>query len=75
MRSIRIVMRELLGLVVEDWSLAIAILAWLAFIWLVAPALGVVGIARCVFLFLGSGLILAESACRATRRQRASAAR
>ncbi|MGH7078370.1 MAG: hypothetical protein ACREFU_09750 [Acetobacteraceae bacterium] len=74
MNPARTVGRELLGLVVEDWSLALAILAWLAAIWLVAPRLGLEGAGRCVALFLGLGLILAGSSWREARRQRRGAA-
>lgn len=68
MRGIRLVVHELLGLVVDDWHLAVAILAWLGIIWLVTSSSGFAGPAGCAGLFAGLGLILAESSWQQARQ-------
>lgn len=69
----RLIVRELFGLVVDDWHLALAIIIWLAIVWLVLPQLGVEGAVRGIALFAGLGLILAESSWRQVRQQAAAA--
>ncbi len=60
-------LREAYGLVVDDATLAIAILAWIAVVWLLgrndilAPAWGG------IVLFAGLALILIENAARRAR--------
>jgi membrane protein implicated in regulation of membrane protease activity len=61
-------LRELLGLFVDDGSLALAILAWIGIVALALPALGLPGNWRAVALFLGCALILAENVARSARR-------
>jgi len=63
-------LRELLGLFVDDGSLAIAILAWIGIVALALPALGLPGLWRAIALFLGCALILAENVARSARRSR-----
>jgi hypothetical protein len=62
------ILRELLGLFVDDGSLALAILAWVGIVALALPALGLPGNWRAVALFLGCALILAENLARSARR-------
>lgn len=70
MKIIRGIAGKLLHLIVDDWRLAIAVIAWLAIVWRLAPLLHAAGIAGCVGLFVGLALILSESAWRAARDQR-----
>lgn len=65
---IRTVLREGLGLFVDDGSFAVAILAWLLLVWLVLPRLGVEAVWTGIILFAGLALILVESATRRARR-------
>jgi hypothetical protein len=62
-------LRELIGLFVDDGSLAVTALAWLAVCGLVLPSLGVAGAWLGVALFAGLAAILAENALRTARRQ------
>jgi hypothetical protein len=62
--------RELVGLFVDDGSLALLSLLWLAVCGLVLPPLGVPAGWRAAALFLGLAAILAESALRAARGKR-----
>lgn len=73
MKSIQLILRELLGLIVDDWLLAVAIILWLTIVWLVLPQLGVEGTVRGIALFAGLGLILVESSWRQARRQKREA--
>lgn len=68
MKLARIVFRKLLGLVVDDWRLALSIAVWLALTWLTLPRLGLVGGIRGLILFIGIALILTESTWRQARR-------
>jgi TRAP-type C4-dicarboxylate transport system permease small subunit len=61
--------RELLGLFVDDGSLALAVLAWIAVAVLVFPALPIDGGWLAVALFVGIALILVENLLRAARRR------
>jgi hypothetical protein len=66
MNWLRAVVREILGLFVDDGSFAIAILAWLGLCWLALPRLpSAVG---GLLLFLGLALILLESVLRRARK-------
>jgi hypothetical protein len=61
------VLKELLGLFVDDGSLAIAILAWVA---IVAALMGVAGLPGALgggLLFVGLAAILIENVWRAAR--------
>ncbi len=64
------IVREILGLFVEDDSLAIAILLWLAVAWLLLPRLGLTTRWRGPVLFGGLGLILIVSVMRYSRGRR-----
>lgn len=70
MRALATILRELVGLFVDDGSLALAALVWIGLCGLVLPRLlpsrGWDG----VILFLGLAALLAENAMRSTRRAR-----
>lgn len=68
MRWIGTVLREIFGLFVDDGSFAVAILVWLAVVWLVLPRLAVPAVWVGPVLFAGLALILVESATRRARR-------
>jgi len=70
MRWVTDAARELIGLFVDDGSLAVAVLAWVAVAVLVFPLLPVDGGWLAVALFLGLALILVENLLRAARRRR-----
>jgi hypothetical protein len=72
MTWITISLRELVGLFVDDGSLAVTALIWLAVCGLVLPFFGVDGAWRGAALFAGLAVILAENAVRAARRNRPS---
>jgi membrane protein implicated in regulation of membrane protease activity len=61
--------RELIGLFVDDGSLALGVLAWVAVTVWVFPELPLGGAWLAVALFAGLALILAENLLRATRRR------
>jgi len=61
---------EFYGLFVDDGSLAVAVLAWLAVCWLILPRLGVTSLWHSALLFTGLVVILAESALRRARQRR-----
>jgi len=61
---------EFIGLFVDDGSLAVAVLAWLAVAWLLLPRLPLPPALPPVILFAGLALILVESALRGARRDR-----
>ena len=63
--------RELLGLFVDDGSDAVAILLWLAAMWLLARHLGLPSALAPVLLFGGLVVILLTSAWRRARKGRA----
>lgn len=67
MGGMRLVLHEALGLVVDDWHFALAILVWLAVIWLATSPLGLGGSAGGVALFVGLGSILGHRSWRAAR--------
>jgi hypothetical protein len=64
------ILRELLGLFVDDGSLAIAVLAWVAIIAFILPAADVGESWRALLLFLGCIAILIENLIRSARRHR-----
>ncbi len=68
MQKLKTVWSEIVGLFVDDQLFAAAILAWLAFVWLVVTHAGIAPIWRAVALFAGLAVILVESATRAARR-------
>jgi hypothetical protein len=61
--------RELVGLFVDDGSLAIAVLAWVAVVVLAFPALPINSGWLAAALFAGLALILVENLLRAARRR------
>jgi hypothetical protein len=61
--------RDLLGLFVDDGSLAIIVLAWVAIATLAFPALPIGRGWLAVILFAGVALIFAENVLRAARRR------
>ena len=69
MRWLRSIASELLGLFVDDWHDALAILVWLAAGWLLLPRLGLPGALPPVLLFAGLAVILLASALRRARRR------
>lgn len=70
MQWIRAVLRELLGLFIEDGRFAATILIWLGAAKLALPRLGMPRRWQGAILFGGLGLILAESVLRYSRRRR-----
>lgn len=71
MRWLLTVLRELVGLFVDDGSLALLALLWLAAIWLLGPLLVPAAGLRGLLLFLGLAAILVGSARAGARRRRA----
>jgi hypothetical protein len=64
------IFREIVGLFIDDGSLAIAILVWVAIVALLLPALGLPEVWRAIFLFVGCVVILIENVARSVRRRR-----
>ncbi len=64
MTWIKSVWGEFMGLFVDDGSLAVAVLLWLAVCWLIFPRLPVPHIWHSGILFSGLVVILAESSLR-----------
>jgi hypothetical protein len=64
MNVLRTILNELTGLFVDDSSLAVLVLAWLAVCWLLLPKLSLPWPLLPVLLFVGLVAILAESAIR-----------
>jgi membrane protein implicated in regulation of membrane protease activity len=62
--------RELVSLFVDDGSLVVAVLAWIAVAALAFPALPIDRDWLAVALFAGLALILTENVLRAARRKR-----
>lgn len=69
MSALKTIFREVFGLFVEDGSLAIAILLWLAVAGLLLPRLAFASRWGGPILFAGLGLILVESALRYARNR------
>jgi len=69
MTWLKTVWSEFIGLFVDDGSFAVAILAWIAFCWLVLPRLGLAPAWQPAILFVGLALILVESALRRARQR------
>jgi hypothetical protein len=70
MTRLRSILRELIGLFVDDGSLAIAILAWVGVVALALPAFGLPEVWRASLLFVGCIAILVENVARSARRSR-----
>ncbi len=69
MTWLKTVWSEFIGLFVDDGSFAVAILAWIAFCWLVLPRLGLAPAWPPAILFIGLALILVESGLRRARQR------
>jgi hypothetical protein len=69
MSWIKAIWAEFIGLFVDDGSLAVAVLLWVAAGWLLLPRLGLPSAWPPVVLFAGLVLILAESAVRRARQR------
>ena len=69
MNWIKSVAQEVLVLFVDDGSLAIAILIWLAFGIIALPRIGLTAHWTGPVLFVGLAMILVESVLRFSRRQ------
>lgn len=65
---VRAVMREVLGLFIDDGSYAAAIVVWLAIVWFVLPRLAIPESWQGPVLFAGLALILLDSVARRARR-------
>lgn len=79
MQAIRTILREILGLFVDDGSFALAILLWIGLVWIGQVCIGQVwiGLPRLhlaipggIILFAGLAILLLESATRFARRRR-----
>ena len=68
MQKLKTTWNEVAGLFVDDQMFAVAILAWLAAVWLAAGYAGLAPGWCAVTLFAGLAAILVESATRAVRR-------
>ncbi|MGH6883646.1 hypothetical protein [Hypericibacter sp.] len=64
------IVREIVGLFIDDGSLAIGILVWVAIVALALPALDVPEVWRAILLFVGCVIILIENVARSARRSR-----
>jgi hypothetical protein len=71
MQWLRAILREILGLFIDDGSYAGAILAWLMTVWLVLPRIGMPPRWGAPVLFVGLAVILIENASRYSRLSRA----
>lgn len=69
MNALKAMLREMFGLFVDDGSLAIAVLGWLALLRLLLPQLPVPALWHGVILFTGLLAILLESALRRARQR------
>ncbi len=68
MTPLKTIWSEFIGLFVDDGSLAVAVLAWLAAAWLLLPRLPLPPALPPVVLFAGLALILVESTLRRARQ-------
>lgn len=68
MKWITNILREILGLFVDDGSFALAILIWLAVVHWAIPRLSISPAATDAIFFTGLALILVENAIRYSRR-------
>jgi hypothetical protein len=67
MNALQTILHEILGLFVDDGSFALAILLWLAVVWLLIRPLQL-PIPAGILLFLGLAAILVESVTRFARK-------
>lgn len=68
MQRLRTIWDEIVGLFVDDQLYAVAILIWIAFVWLTVRRLDVAPAWGAPILFFGLAVILVESTTRAARR-------
>ena len=68
MRWMKTILAEIVGLFVDDGRFALAILVWLAAVWLILPHLAVAAAWRGLILFLGLAAILLDGAVRRAGR-------
>lgn len=68
MQWLKAIVREILGLFVDDGSFALAIIIWLGFAWQILPRLTAGHTWNGVILFAGLSLILIESVWRRSRQ-------
>ncbi len=66
--QLKTIWHEMLGLFVDDQLLAVAILVWLAVVWLLVSHAGIAPVWHAIALFAGLAVILVESTIRAARR-------
>ena len=69
MRWVAAAARELIGLFIDDGSLALAVLVWVVIAVLAFPALPIDGGWLAIALFAGLALILVENLLRSARRR------
>ena len=67
MSWIKTILREIVGLFVDDGSFALAILVFVGAAWLLLPRLGIPAEWGGIILFVGLAAILVESATRRAR--------
>ena len=70
MKWMRTVVREVVGLFVDDGSFALAIIVWLAIVFAVSYSLGGRGVWVGPVMALGLAAILIENVARSARRRR-----
>jgi hypothetical protein len=69
MKWIKIILREVFGLFVDNGSFALAILLWLGAVRWIVPHLNLPGGLPGILLFAGLAVILGESASRYSRQK------
>jgi hypothetical protein len=72
-KGLRTAARKVLGLFVDDGSLALSILVWIFALHVVAPIVSIEQTWAAPVLFLGCAAILVENVLRASRQPRPSA--
>jgi hypothetical protein len=72
MRWVAAAGREVIGLFIDDGSLALVALAWLALCAVVLPWIGLAPTTQALLLFAGLAVGLVENAGRAARQKRQS---
>jgi hypothetical protein len=68
MALLKQMVEEILGLFVDDGYFALAVIVWLALVWLVLPHISIQADCNPVILFAGLIAILLESVLRRARR-------